>query len=312
MTHTAMNVINRRHFIQRAGAGAAGLILAPHVSLASSARRIVILHTNDTHSRIDPFPEDGGRFAGLGGAARRASLVRDIRRRNPNALLLDSGDIFQGTPYFNFFGGEIEFKTMSSMRYDVATLGNHDFDNGVNHLAEMMPHADFEFVSANYDVEGTSLVQHVNPFTIREVDGVKIGIFGLGIDFSGLVMPALHEGVSYLDPAIVAKSTVDALRGQGCHLVVCLSHLGHRYNRDQVSDTSLASEVAGIDVILGGHTHTFLDEPEVVASPGGWTTLINQVGFAGIRLGRIDITVDAEGRPRSYSSRCYGISAGIA
>jgi 2',3'-cyclic-nucleotide 2'-phosphodiesterase (5'-nucleotidase family) len=128
-------------------------------SARAATRRIVILHTNDTHSRIDPFPEDGGRFAGLGGAARRASLVRDIRRRNPNALLLDSGDIFQGTPYFNFFGGEIEFKTMSSMRYDVATLGNHDFDNGVEHLAEMMPHADFEFVSANYDVEGTSLVQ---------------------------------------------------------------------------------------------------------------------------------------------------------
>lgn len=301
-----MNVINRRHFIQRAAAGAAGLLLLPDVSLAAS-RRIVILHTNDTHSRIDPFPEDGGRFAGLGGAARRASLIRDIRRQNPNVLLFDSGDIFQGTPYFNFFGGEVEFRTMSSMRYDVATLGNHDFDNGVEHLAGMMPHAAFDFVAANYDVAGTSLADLVNPFTIREIDGVKIGIFGLGIELTGLLIPSMHEGVSYLDPVIVAKTMVDTLRDQGCHLVICLSHLGHRYSRDQVSDTSLASEVGGIDVILGGHTHTFLDEPEAVSSPGGWTTLINQVGFAGIRLGRIDITVDAAGRPRSYSSRCYGI-----
>jgi 5'-nucleotidase len=304
--------MNRRHFLQTAAAGAAGLVLAPKSALALSDRRLVILHTNDTHSRIDPFPEDGGRFAGLGGAARRASLIRDIRRRNPNVLLLDSGDIFQGTPYFNFFGGEIEFKTMSSMRYDIATLGNHDFDNGVDHLADMMPHANFEFVSANYDAEGTPLEPYVRPYTIREVDGLKVGIFGLGIDFAGLVMPTLHDGVSYLDPVIVSRTIVDSLREQGCDLVVCLSHLGHRYQRDQVSDTALAAEVPGIDVILGGHTHTFLDEPEVVTGPNGHSTLINQVGFAGIRLGRIDVTFDRTGRPRSFSSRSYGISARAA
>lgn len=304
--------MNRRRFLQTAAAGAAGLVLAPSTALANPVRRLVILHTNDTHSRIDPFPEDGGRFAGLGGAARRATLIRDIRRRNPNVLLFDSGDIFQGTPYFNFFGGEIEFKAMSSMRYDVSTLGNHDFDNGVDHLAEMMPHANFDFVCANYDAEGTPLAPHVRPYTIRDVDGLRIGVFGLGIDFAGLVMPALHEGVSYLDPVIVSRTIVDTLRGQGCELVICLSHLGHRYNRDRVSDTALAAEVPGIDLILGGHTHTFLDEPERVASPDGGSTLINQVGFAGIRLGRIDVTFDRAGRPRDFSSWSYVVDRDIA
>jgi 5'-nucleotidase len=307
-----MPAMNRRRFLQTAAAGAAGLVLAPQEAFSRAGRSLVILHTNDTHSRIDPFPNDGGRFAGLGGAARRASLVRDIRRRNANVLLVDSGDIFQGTPYFNFFGGEIEFKTMSSMRYDVSTLGNHDFDNGVEHLASMMPHAEFEFVCANYDVEGTALSSRVRPFTIREVDGLRIGIFGLGIDFAGLVMPALHEGVSYLDPVIVARTTVERLREEGCNLVICLSHLGHRYDRDRVSDTSLAAEVSGIDLILGGHTHTFLDEPEYVDAPGGHTTLINQVGFAGIRLGRIDVTFDGAGRPREFSSRSYSVDGFVA
>jgi 5'-nucleotidase len=236
---------------------------------------------------------DGGRFQGLGGVARRASLIREIRRVNPNVLLLDSGDIFQGTPYFNFFKGEIEFEAMSAMAYDVATIGNHDFDNGVEGLVEMMPRASFQFVSANYDVAGSPLKPFVEPWTIREVGGVRVGIFGLGIAFQGLVLEKLHQGVRYLDPFVAARRCVAELRGRGCSLVVCLSHLGYRYRGDTPSDTRLAQEVEGIDLILGGHTHTFLDTPDVFPKPGGRRTLVNQVGWAGMRLGRVDVAMRA-------------------
>jgi 5'-nucleotidase len=304
----------RRDFLRTLSAGMAGAALLPATSALSAApgTRLVILYTNDTHSRIDPFPMDGGRNQGLGGAARRAALVGRIRAENEHVLLFDSGDIFQGTPYFNFFGGEIEFKTMSAMGYDVATLGNHDFDNGVEHLAEMMQHSSFEWVSANYTVGGTPLEDKVRPYTIREKGGVRIGIFGLGISFQGLVMPAFHEGVGYEDPIEIARSTAAELRRQGCDLVVCLSHLGFRYgNSDRVSDVVVARHVPEIDLILGGHTHTFLDQPEVF-DQGSRRTLVTQVGFAGIRLGRIDIEFDRSGRPRQYFSQAYTINEAIA
>ena len=181
--------MKRRLFLRVAGAGAAGGLFLPAwlkgaeqplddilhegggplgiAGLRPDADdvHLVILHTSDTHSRMDPFPMDGGRFQGLGGVARRATLIERIRNEHPNVLLLDSGDIFQGTPYFNFFRGEIELKAMSAMDYQVATLGNHDFDNGVGGLVEMMPHASFDFVSANYDVGGSLLEPHVRPWS---------------------------------------------------------------------------------------------------------------------------------------------------
>lgn len=283
--------MRRRRFFRTAGAAALGGLLAPKGILGSQAERthIVILHTNDTHSRIDPFPMDGGRFQGLGGVARRASLIRRIRNENQHVLLLDAGDIFQGTPYFNFFQGEIEFRAMSRMRYDVATLGNHDFDNGVEGLLGMLPHAEFQFVSANYDVSASPLAHHVKPWTIRELGGIRVGIFGLGIAFRGLVLEQLHQGVRHTDPFEAARRSVAELREQGCSLIICLSHLGYRYRDHQPSDTLLAREVGGIDLILGGHTHTFMSQPDVHGHPGGRETLVNQVGWAGMRLGRVDV-----------------------
>jgi 5'-nucleotidase len=281
----------------------------------------VILHTNDTHSRIDPFPMDGGPNQGLGGVARRATLVERIRARHPNVLLLDSGDIFQGTPYFNFFGGEIEFKTMSAMGYDVATLGNHDFDNGVDGLTAMLPYAEFQFVSANYRVEGSPLEPFVRPYVVRDVGNTRVGIFGIGIAFEGLVLAALHEGVHHTDPFQAARRAVDELRSRGCDLVICLSHLGHRYRGDRPSETLLAQRVPGIDLILGGHSHTFLDEPEVFQHPGYGQTLVNQVGWGGMRLGRIDVVMgppgdrdngpDSRPRPWTWTWRSYGIGAAL-
>ena len=278
-------------------------------------QHLVILHTNDTHSRMDPFPMDGGRFQGLGGVARRASLIKRVRAAHPNVLLLDSGDIFQGTPYFNFFKGEIEFEAMSAMEYDVATIGNHDFDNGVQGLVEMMPRASFQFVSSNYDVAGSPLEPFVEPWTIREVGGVRVGIFGLGIAFQGLVLEKLHAGVRHTDPYSAARRCVSQLRQAGCSLIVCLSHLGYRYRGEVPSDTLLAQRVEGIDLILGGHTHTFLEAPDVHVQPDGRRTLVNQVGWAGMRLGRVDVAmtpVQSAGhsgtfRPSRWNSLGYSI-----
>ncbi len=298
----------RRQFIQTLAAGAAGAYLAPLKALAADEVRLVILHTNDTHSRIDPFPMDGGRNAGMGGIARRATLIKQIREEEPNVLLLDSGDIFQGTPYFNFFEGEIEFKAMTAMGYDASTLGNHDFDNGINGLVRMLPHAAFPFVSANYAIApGSPLAGRVMPHLIKQVGPIKVGIFGLGIDFDRLVIAGLHEGVSYSDPILVARQQEEALRQQGCHLVICLSHLGYRYREDRPSDTALAAEVPGIDLILGGHTHTFLDAPDVHTHSDGRFTIVNQVGWAGIRLGRIEMVFTRDARPDRWYGSVYAV-----
>jgi 5'-nucleotidase len=300
--------MRRRSFLKLIAAGTAGSWLPPFTARAADELRLVILHTNDTHSRIDPFPMDGGRYEGLGGVARRATLIRRVRQANPHVLLLDSGDIFQGTPYFNFFGGEVELKAMSAMGYDAATLGNHDFDNGVDGLVGMLPHATFPLVSTNYDVAGSTLDGHVRPHLTRTFGGVKVGIFGLGIDFDRLVLPALHAGVSYSDPADAARRSAEALQNEGCGLVICLSHLGYRYDGDRVSDTELAQAVPGIDLVLGGHTHTFLDAPDVYRH-GDRDTVVQQVGWAGIRLGRIDVLFGPDGRARRWYSSRYPIDA---
>lgn len=296
----------RRQFLTTLAAGSACAFIPSFSIQADDEVRIVILHTNDTHSRIDPFPDDGGRYSGLGGAARRAALVKQIRGRHEHVLLLDSGDIFQGTPYFNFFKGEVEFKTMSAMGYDIATLGNHDFDNGVEGLVEMLPHADFSFVNANFSISHKELMPHVEPYTIRTLGGIKVGIFGLGIDFDRLVLPSLHAGVSYNDPIPAAKKSVEALREAGCQLVICLSHLGYRYRNDKVSDTDLAQLIPGIDLVLGGHTHSFLDEPDVYKHSGG-ESIVNQAGWAGIRLGRVDVVFNKEGRQARWYSSVYEV-----
>ena len=291
----------RRFFLRQAAVGG-GLLLAPGLLSAAAGRqtpRLTILHTNDWHSRIEPFPDDGGRNANQGGALRRLRLIQRIRAEEDNVLLLDSGDIFQGTPYFNFFAGELEMKLMTQMGYDAATIGNHDFDAGLENLATQLKHADFPMLSANYDFTGTPMAGRTKPYQIFVRSGIRVGVFGLGIELAGLVPAALYGKTAYQDPLERGHAVARRLRhDEKCDLVVCLSHLGYHYENDTVDDVKLAASSRDIDVILGGHTHTFLTKPTVISNEAGDPVIINQVGFGGLRLGRLDVTFPGSGRRR--------------
>jgi 5'-nucleotidase len=253
-------------------------------------QKITILHTNDVHSRIEPFPNDGSRNAGLGGVSKRATLIEQIRAEEEFVLLLDAGDIFQGTPYFNFFGGEIEMKAMSALKYDAATIGNHDFDNGIDGLNASLIHSNFPLVTSNYDFSDTIMHDSYKPYLIKKVGEIKIGIFGLGIELNGLVPKSLYKNTKYLDPLAVSdKIAAELKHDHACDYVVCLSHLGYKYRDNTVSDVVLAEHSRDINLIIGGHTHTFLKKADIRKNSKGKEVVVNQAGWAGIMLGRVDI-----------------------
>jgi 5'-nucleotidase len=285
--------MKRRDFIQKTAAGSALVLggLALSSFDAPEKKKITILHTNDVHSHIDPFPVTDPKNPNMGGAARRAALIDGIRRENPNTLLLDAGDIFQGTPYFNYYGGELEFKLMSMMQYDLATMGNHDFDNGIDGFHAQLHNAKFDFVSANYDFSKTVLDGIVKPYKIFMKNGIKIGIFGLGIELQGLVDKKLYKETVYNNPIETAQDMSRILKvNEKCDLVICLSHLGFIYDKEpnKISDLVLAKTTKNIDLIIGGHTHTFLNKPYIAKNLDDKEVLVNQVGCYGLNLGQID------------------------
>lgn len=251
--------------------------------------RITLLHTNDTHSRVEPFGPGNGNLSGRGGMARRATMVKELRKAIPNVLLLDAGDTFQGTPYFNLYKGRLDYKLMSLLGYDAGTLGNHDFDNGVDSLLEAMQEAKFDFVNCNFDCkDAPALQKRLRPYVIKEFPGIRVGITGVGVAFKGLVAPYNHKGVSWIDPDKALRPVVAHLRDkEKVDLVVLLSHLGYDEKGAGFDDLTLPKLVPGIDAIIGGHSHTFLEQPVKVAQERG-ETLIFQVGFAGVNLGRMD------------------------
>src|ERR1044072_2315400 len=204
-------MITRRNFLTTAAAFGAFAIASPR-ELFAAETVITILPTNDTHSQIDPLPAND-KNAGKGGVARRATLVKRIRKENPNTLLVDAGDVLQGTPYFNFYKGEVEYKAMSAIGYDAGTLGNHEFDNGVEALAAALKFADFDLVSANYDVKGTALESKVKRYVVKTVGGIRIGLFGLGVSPTALITPENFKGVTYIDPVVAAPNLATQLRG---------------------------------------------------------------------------------------------------
>lgn len=293
--------MNRKSFIQKSLS--ASLLLGAsqfpfEAFAAGEIIKITLLHTNDQHSRIDPFPMDGSKNQGLGGMERRAALIEKIRALEKHVLLVDSGDIFQGTPYFNKFMGAIEIELMNRMKYDAATYGNHDFDGGMENLALRMSEASFPFLNSNYNFDNTA-IKKTKPYKVIKYGSIKIGIFGVGIELSGLVPGKLFGETKYNDPIASANKTAAILKqDERCDLVICLSHLGYKYSTKKVSDIALATETKDIDVILGGHTHTFMPQPETLVNKNNQQVIINQAGWAGIMLGRIDLFFDY--RKRKY------------
>ena len=304
--------MNRKQFLKTIGGGTLAMTLAPNLLLAenlkfleaNSEHKLTILHTNDQHSRIEPFDASYTRNPNQGGFARRAALIQKIRSEEKNLLLLDSGDIFQGTPYFNFFGGELEFKLMSMMGYDASTMGNHDFDNGLEGFKKVLPNAKFPFICSNYDFKNTILDGLTIPYKIFNKNGIKVGIFGVGIELAGLVGKKSYGETVWQNPIEIAQHYSEFLRNdKKCDLVICLSHIGYDYKDDpkKISDKILAAQTDGIDLILGGHTHTFLPEPQSFTNRKGKNVLVNQVGWAGLLLGKIDFYFDKNKKVQNIS-----------
>jgi 5'-nucleotidase len=204
-------------------------------------------------------------------------------------LVLDAGDIFQGTPYFNFFQGDLEIDLMNKMRYDAATIGNHDFDGGIDTLAKQITRSNFPFVNCNYDFTNTPVAGKVHKHVVIKKGKLKIGITGCGVELNGLVPDKLYVNTKYLDPVKCVQEQVDILKYEKkCHLIICLSHLGYKYDNAKVSDIVLAKQTTNIDLIIGGHTHTFLEKPDVQKNKDGKDVLINQVGWAGVQIGHLE------------------------
>jgi 5'-nucleotidase len=286
--------MERRTFIKQSAMASGALLTSQllHASAETATDHLTLLHTNDMHSRLLPFPDDAGRNAGLGGIAARSQLIKEIRAVNNNVLLLDAGDIFEGTPYFDLFKGEPELKAMSMMGYDAATIGEHDFDAGIENFATQLKHANFPFVCCNYDFVNTPLEQKILPYKIFQKQNIKVGVLGIGIELKGVIAEDLYGKTVYKDPIVSANTNADILKKQGCDMVVCLSHLGDRYFNGKLSDEQLAKESYNIDVIIGGHTHRFFTEPKKYTNKNGNDVYVNQVGWAGIQLGRLDYSFE--------------------
>jgi len=255
-----------------------------------AAQDLVILHTNDVHSQMDT--EVSGEYARLGGVERRAAYIAEMRKAYPRSLiLLDAGDYNQGTPYFNLFGGKLEIELMNAMGYDAAVLGNHEFDNGQHDLVKRLKKAKFATLSANYLYENTPLKRVVKPYTIIKRNGYKIGIIGVTVTLQGVVMASALENLTFQNPVPIVNQLAEMLKKEKkCDLVICLSHLGYDGGSPQrPSDIYLAEHSRHIDIIIGGHTHTLLTQPDIRKNLDGNEVPIVQAGSRGAYVGRVDL-----------------------
>jgi 5'-nucleotidase len=291
--------INRRTFVKTAitGVVALGAGYSLTAQQQDNTTHLCILHTNDTHSRIDPYPANDPNYPNAGGYARRAALINSIREESENVLLLDAGDIFQGTPYFNMYGGKPELLLMTKMGYDAATIGNHEFDNGLDGFSNVLPHAGFPFINSNYDFTNTPLHNKIHLYHILHKGNIKIGIYGLGIELEGLVGKKQYGNTRYTDPVFVAQRVERLLKeDHQCDLIICLSHLGYEYETHKVSDVVIARQTRYTNIILGGHSHTLLDPPAQIENAIKEIVYVGQTGYGGVRLGRMDLHFNKKNR----------------
>lgn len=298
---------SRRDFLKKATIATAGITFSvgsPKVfAQKKSEKKLTILHTNDTHCQINPF--EGGELNGKGGFARLSAIINKIRSQEKNVLLFDSGDMFQGTPFFNKFNGELVLKVMSKIAYDAATIGNHEFDNGLDSFVESIKHAKFPFINSNYDFSQTKYHKNFLSYNIFVKQGIKIGVYGLGIELNGLVDTNNTKGIKYIDPIKVAQETEQILKLKyKCNLIICLSHIGLEYKQpgleNKISDKNLVPHTKYTDIILGGHTHTFMDQPYYGKNLEGKSVLVNQAGAKTLRIGRIDIIFNKNNNKLAY------------
>ena len=281
--------MNRRKFIYNSSLATLSVVGLNSCNLLNEDVKLTILHTNDVHSQIEPFPLNHNKYPNRGGFARRANIFKGLMKINPNTLIFDAGDIFQGTPYFNFFKGELELNLMKKMGYNAATIGNHEFDAGLSSLKTNILNNDFQFISSNYNFDNTELEGLVNKYKVYKKQGIKIGVFGLGIELNGLVNSSLYLETKYYDPVEIAKEMTTKLKKEKkCDLIICISHLGHSYQNDKISDLKLGKLTSDIDLIIGGHTHTLLKKPEIIKNSKNEDVIINQVGSNGVFIGKID------------------------
>lgn len=259
---------------------------------AQSTKEIYLFHTNDMHSRIEPFPENyqDTLLAGKAGMVRRATFISQQREIHPDLLLFDCGDFSQGTPYYNIYKGEVEISMMNEMRYDAGTIGNHEFDFGLENMAHVFRLAEFPIVCANYDVTGTVLEGLVKEYVVLHRDGIKIGVFGLGAQLEGLVAKASYGDVKFEDPVSEAQRIADLLKMQEkCDLVICLSHLG--WKGEPYSDVELIENTCNIDVVLGGHSHSYFEKPEYYKNLDGVEVPLQQMGKHAAFIGKMVLTL---------------------
>lgn len=270
-------------------------IVAFYAMACSAQKKITILHTNDTHSCIMPLNKNlaNKEVAGRGGYLRRAAMIRDERHATPDLLLFDSGDFSQGSPYYTLFKGDVEIGLMNEMKCDAGTIGNHEFDFGLENMARIFRKAKFPIVCANYDFTGTPVEGTVKPYVIIKRNGLKIGVFGIGAQLEGLVDANNCKGVKFLDPITTANNTASHLKKDlKCDLVICLSHLGWGILPPLANDERLIAASHDIDLVLGAHSHTFFKEIEYVNNAEGQAIGDDQNGKNAIYVGKLVLTMN--------------------
>jgi len=268
------------------------LVFSTVTVLGQQKIKLVILHTNDTHSQVEPTDKSSLKTSDMGGYARRMGLISLIREQEKNVLLVDAGDYSQGTPYFNFFNGRIEIDAMNRMKYDAGTLGNHEFDNGIDTLAVVLKNAAFPMISSNYNLEKTNLYQLVKPYVVLVKAGVRIGIMALDVNPESLIFEKNYRGLIYLDPVQKANEVSTLLKKkEKCDIIICLSHLGSDSTKQEVNDFEIAHKTRYIDVIIGGHSHSLIMNTEV-KNVIGKQVVIAQMGKSGMYFGRVDLELE--------------------
>lgn len=268
------------------------LLLSLSNEVEAKKLKLVILHTNDTHSQVEPTEKSALKTSDMGGYARRMGVIQKIRTEEKNVLLFDAGDFSQGTPYFNFYNGRIEVDALNRMKYDAVTLGNHEFDNGIDTLAVILRNAKFPIVSSNYDIKNTPLKPYVIPYLILKRFGLRIGIMAVNVEPKSLIIESNYRGLIYSDPISTANETATYLKKeQKCNLIICLSHLGSNAKAVEVNDFQLARETRFIDVVIGGHSHTLLENAKET-NRDGKKVVIAQVAKSGLFLGKIELELN--------------------